>query len=176
MDKHQFKIIILLVFVIALIGFIFVLSNKKQLKNEPNPLPVANAQVPSVSSVTSPDGKFTLTMTQKGTNYTFSSEKINFVKTVSAGTVLSIPLNTFSPDNKYIFLKEESSGQADFFVVTPSEDLDINALFLAKYSDLVITDVTGWAAPTLVIINTKDRSFWFDVASKSFISLSTRFN
>ena len=55
-------------------------------------------------------------------------------------------------------------------------------LFAQKYADYKITDVTGWAAPTLLVVNTDKLdgtvgpSFWFDVASLSFTRLSTRFN
>jgi hypothetical protein len=53
--------------------------------------------------------------------------------------------------------------------------MEISELFYAKYSEYKITDITGWAAPNLLIVNTDDvnseegPSFWFDVSSKTFI-------
>ena len=96
----------------------------------------------------------------------------------------------FSSDDKYLFLKETTGNQITYFVLTASglpvtkdaQTVDFSSLFTAKYPDYVITDATGWAAPTLVVINTNKTdgkvgpSFWFDVQTKSFIQLSERFN
>jgi hypothetical protein len=87
-------------------------------------------------------------------------------------------------------LKETNSAQTSYFVLTTSgapvtkdaQTLDILSLFTAKYPNYTITDATGWAGPTLVVINTNKSdggigpSFWFDAGSQSFIQLSTRFN
>jgi hypothetical protein len=109
-------------------------------------------------------------------------QKEIFTKTEAAGVTLSIPDNTFSSDNKYVFLKETSASGVIYLVLADTQTFDVSSLFTAKYPNYVITDATGWAGPTLLIINTDKASggigpsFWFDVASNSFIQLSSRFN
>jgi len=217
MDKprsnNYLKITILSAFLVILGSVIFIISLLKQPETTPatpaansNPIPAANAQTPSQQpktvDVLSPDGKFSLTMKVKSDQnsniYTFSVtdtssglSKELFTKTTTSGDVLSPPLNAFSPNDKYFFLKEVDNGVADYYVLSASgisfsngsQTLDISSPFVVKYSaNYVITDVTGWAAPTLVVINTNKvdgslgPSFWFDVSTKSFIPLATRFN
>ena len=58
--------------------------------------------------------------------------------------------------------------------------LKVKELFTVVHPDLTIVDVTGWAAPTLLIINAKsgnetNMSFWFDVSTHKFIRLSNYF-
>jgi len=191
----------------AVIAF-FALRPKQQPSGDsstPPPVPdisVAQASQPvALTTVGSPDGKFSLNMKQEkgkdATTYTFlmtdetsGVQKEIYSQTVLTGTTLSIPTNTFSSDDKYIFLKETSLTATGYFVLASSgvpitkdiQTLDISGLFTTKYQNYVISDVTGWAGPTLVVINTNKNdgslgpSFWFDVASRSFIQLSTRFN
>ena len=139
MAKHHYKLLALIFLLIAAFGVLFVEFLAKPSETSPPsppPFPVAEAQTPDLTSVTSPDGLMTLTMkkekAQDGITYTFLTtysktgiQNNIFTKTVSSGDTLSIPANTFSPDDKYIFLKEENSGQIDFFVVTKSGILDI---------------------------------------------------
>lgn len=161
--------------------------------------PTVMAEPLETVTVDSPDGKMSLTMkTEKGQEtdvYTFSAAgkdnalKEIYKRSVPVGTVVSIPFNTFSPDNKYLLLKEEALGQASHFVLKTSgesfdQDLEVaevTAPFLAKYEKYDIRDVTGWGGLNLVVINTDKKSggtgpsFWFDVSSRSFIQLSSRF-
>jgi hypothetical protein len=199
MDKRQSKFIIFSCLLISIIFVVFVLRPKIQTPTSnasptPTPLAIPVALAAQPESVTSSDGKMTidamkLTDDKGSTAYTFlvtdkdsGIQKGVFTKTEAPGATLSIPANTFSPDDKYVFLKETSTTSTDFFVITSSGTLDISGPFAAKYQNYVITDVTGWAAPTLVVINTNKvdgtlgPSFWFDVSSKSFIQLSERFN
>lgn len=165
----------------------------------PPPIPIAQAAQPTVAI--SPDGKMTLTTMRfaggkEGTVYTFlvtdessGIQRKIFTKTEVMGTILSIPDNTFSSDNKYVFLKEADGVRASYLILSTNVSPDflntpinVSSLFAAKYQNYIITDVTGWGGPTLLIINTDKTSggigptFWFDVASSSFIQLSTRFN
>ena len=202
MDKHQIKITILACLLISGILVFFGLNPRKGVSNSPSyPPPIANAQGNQQTSVGSPDGKFTLDMKEdKGKDtvtYTFlmkdessGSQKEIYTKTVPAGTTLSIPYNTFSPDNKFIFIKETGSSQTSYFALTTSgapiakdaQSFDISSLFRAKYSNYNITEVTGWGGMTLIVVNTDKidgaagPSFWFDVSSGSFIQLSRRFD
>jgi hypothetical protein len=194
MGRHQSKFIILASLAVSLIAVFFVFRSKTQSSNPlstPPPVPVVWAAEPV--TVSSPDGKMSLTMRQEngenGVTYVFLKKdeasgiyKQIFTKTEKAGVSLSIPDNTFSPDNKYIFLKEASQSAVSYLVLTDAQTLDVSSLFTAKYQDYVITDATGWAGPTLLILNTDKAdggvgpTFWFDVASHSFIQLSNRFN
>ncbi len=150
----------------------------------------------------SPDGKYTLTVYNASqtngvllqTFSVFSEEdktpvKI-FEKESNAQNLVSVPPNTFSPDNKYIFLRYEDSGKSRYIVLrTDAKDIkegskliEIETLFAEKQSNFVITDVTGWGSYSLIVINTdtkdgkKGPSWWFDLSNFSFIRLSSRFN
>ena len=190
---------------VAAIGLVLVAIAVLQVREPINPVriipspPVVMAEASGTVTVGSPDGKSNLTMkTEKGEAqdiYTFFIQEKDGVeseiykKNVPAGTAISIPFNTFSPDNKYLLLKEASSASVIYFVVSTngkpfSEDLpvaEITTPFLLKYEKYNITDVTGWGGLNLVVINTDKKaggtgpSFWFDVSSRSFIQLSTRF-
>ena len=152
------------------------------------------------SSMGSPDGTKNLTMnkqvTKGKTKYSFYTstpdglDKLIFTKELSEGESISIPYNTWSPDNTYFFLDETTSSTHNYYVLNASGNLlkgdakyaNIQELFSQKQPDYTITEVTGWADPNLVIVNTKlnkdDRkvSFWFEVSSQTFITLSTYFN
>jgi hypothetical protein len=151
-------------------------------------------------SMDSPDGMETLTMEsqefEEYVRYTFfrsvepeiEKQKI-FTKDEEPSQNLSIPYNTWSPDNMFVFIKESGSPQDTYYVffangekfLNGSSYLDMQKLFAEQVSGFTITEVTGWAAPNLLLVNTKtddgeDKvSFWFDVPSQSFIQLGTYF-
>ena len=184
----------------ALIGAVAIMRPARE--EEPRtPLPLlAATETPAPSqalAILAPNGKMTLTTKEKKEEgaviYTFSvSDSENgvskeiFTKTLSVGDRLEVPYNTFSPDNKYIFLEETSSGGVNYFVVSTAADgaiFNVSDLFKEKLSsDFVITDVTGWGGVNLLIVNTDKAgggigpSFWFEPPSRSFIRLSTRFH
>lgn len=198
MDKRLFNTILIVTAVIIGVSAYFVYDNNKvQIQSKVEYKPVntpktANAQGPKLTTVGSPDGKMSLTMKEDGADsilYTFllkdegtGISKQIFTKTASVGAVLSVPLNTFSPDNKYVFIKETYGGKSSYFVPMDGEEVDFSGLFAEKYEDFVITDVTGWGGVNLIVVNTDKAgggigpSFWFDVTSKSFIRLTNRFN
>lgn len=151
-------------------------------------------------SMDSPDGTKTLIIERQekkeSTKYSifisdpYQTPREIYSKDLSLVDTPAIPFNTWSPDNKYFFLKEFSANQSDYYVFFATGEffsnnvqyLDIKELFEEKISKYFITDVTGWAAPTLLIINTKEIdgeqkvSFWFDVTSQSFTQLGTYFH
>ncbi len=200
MDKHHSKFIIIVCFVISLLSVFFILNSLNvQPQNVPvsqKPSyapPIAIADSPKSTTIEAPDGKNKLVAkeekTKEGVVYSFSVineatgvSKDIFTKSVPTGTVISIPFNTFSPDDKYIFLKEENPTGTTYLVPIGDQTFDIVALFAAKYPDFKVTDVTGWGGMTLIVVNTdkasggQGPSFWFDVTSKSFIRLNNRFN
>lgn len=98
----------------------------------------------------------------------------------------SIPFNTWSPDNKYIFIQEDKAKTRDYIIfpvasADPIEPIRLSRLFYNQYPDHVLREVTGWAGASLLILNTQTKngetgpSFWFHPATKAFTQLSTRF-
>lgn len=105
---------------------------------------------------------------------------------VEASENFSIPFNTWSPDNKYVFIQKNDTGAWVFKangqpITTDQAYLDVGDLFMAKIKNVVLKEVTGWASPTLLIVNTvkedttKGPSYWFEVPSKAIMVLSSRF-
>lgn len=160
----------------------------------------APEKVEETSTVISPDGTSKLTMKklQKDatTTYSFltrsetgSREQLIFYKTIPFSQSFTIPFNTWSPDNKYVFLKESTPAGDVYYVFNASGEsfadnsrfINVSDLFSQKLPDYTVTEMTGWADPYLVIINTKTKdgkqgpSFWFEIPSRSFIQLSTHF-
>lgn len=140
----------------------------------------------------SADGSEVLTMrkqvnTDGSTAYYFYVDNnLVFARTLTNGETMSIPFNAWSPDNKNVFVKE-SNG--DYFVISSAVSTDLNSIsdvnpvtfFNNKYPSYKLTDITGWAAPTLLVLNINNDastpiSMWFDIQSKSFIPLAVRFN
>lgn len=152
------------------------------------------------SSMDSPDGTMTLIMKKKpldkGANYVFlssSEDSSNYTilnTNLENGKNLSIPYNTWSPDNKYIFLKEITPSGNNYYVhlavpntssaIFPSSN--IQEMFTKKVPEYEITDVTGWASPIYILVNAVSKSdqnqvsFWYDVENQSFTQLSLFFN
>ncbi len=150
--------------------------------------------------IMSPDGKFSLKLNNKGSDLIHQTvilknekdgvENVLLEKASSNDSLFSLPFNSFSPDDKYIFLKEGEGESAKYLVLrTDSKKLkgdiqtaEIVSLFEAKYSDFKVTDVTGWGGEYVIVVNTDYKngkvgpSFWFEPASLGFIRLNTRFN
>lgn len=175
-----------------------------ELNNKKNKTLTTSAASPAITpietettnSMDSPDGAMTLTIEKKDNFYTifvtsnsdgkkvqiFRKEKIN-------SSQLEIPYNTWSPDNIYFFLKEKNASVDDYLVFQSSGELFLNNLsylsiqeaFKLSAPSFTIEEVTGWAAPNLIILNTKQNdsgnkvSFWFEVPSLAFIQLGTFF-
>jgi len=124
------------------------------------------------------------------TNTQNNTQKEIYSVNLPSGDTLSIPLNTFSPDDKYVFLKQTGTDGLSYFALTvsgepitkDSQTADFSSQFAAKYQNYKITDATGWGGMNLIVFNTdkstggQGPSFWYDVPSHSIIQLSTRFN
>ncbi|HJY98359.1 MAG TPA: hypothetical protein VJ227_01445 [Patescibacteria group bacterium] len=211
MGKRQLNLLVIVCLLFALLAVIIVArfylakpaSNGVETPvNQGQNFPDVFAEVepgPKSTTITAPNGKMSLTVreekTENGTIQTFSvTEKEGDAKeiyreTVSQGVTISVPYNTFSPDNTYIFLKRSGAGMSYFVLKTDgslfadgSKTIDFVKLFNEKYPETPAADITGWGGMTLVVINTHnpdgtvDHSFWYDASSNSFIALSTRFN
>lgn len=204
MVKHHSKYLIIILLAIAVAAgsvAYFAGFNRSKIVSIPKFVPVITPAPAKPTLVVAPDGKKTLSMkltkTDNGVVQSFSmAEKDTnifsdvFSKTVGNGSTISIPFNTFSPDDKYFFLKETNGTAQNYFVLassgspiaTDSQTLSVSDLFAKKVPDYELKEVTGWADPTLLVVNTDKKdgsqgpSFWFDLSTKSFILLSRRFN
>jgi len=109
-----------------------------------------------------------------------------YTVTVPASEGMSIPFNTWSPDDKYVFI-QKNNGDALVFSAT-GEDISegqkyigIKDIFNGTERADYYHETTGWASPTLLIVNTvradnkKGSSYWFEIPSKAIIQLSSQF-
>lgn len=192
-------ITITVILVVSLIWLLMQSGVKSSRNVLVNPSLIPSAQSIQPEKLKSSAGEMTLVMkkeqpTNQFQKYTFSVvdnttnvEQIIFTTTASASSTLSIPGNSWSPDNKYIFLQEKIAGNGLTFLVLKTSGevfsndqkyLDVGAFFAQKQPKYMMTDVTGWASPTLLIVYTKTDtgekgpSFWFDITSLSFIQLA----
>ncbi len=159
----------------------------------PTPTPTIKSQTTtSVSDVHSADGTMILTM-QKTINssgissYSFLVSSPNdknvlvYSKNLTNGAI-SLPANSWSPDNKYFFIKESDAGIDNYLVFKAdganftNGDLliDVVPLYTAKVQNYDLRDITGWDAPGLLHVLTTGPSFWFDIGSRAFLQLATK--
>ncbi len=186
---------------VVIIVFLFLfLKNYKDKNLAPLAVQVpnsftANAEGPSNPvSLISPDGKITVTMKRSQNKdlvtYTFNTNNLVYTKDTVKDDVFSIPFNTWSPDNKYFFIKEIDGNKVSFLILNASgvsfkngsQFINVSDIFREKLPTYSLIDATGWAAGNLLIINSNKSdgsegpSFWFDIPSGTFIQLSNRFN
>lgn len=174
----------------------FTLPVIENFQISPTPV-VAN---PTTVSQPSPDGRSLLSMTitphTSNTSYKLSvadqtgtTQQTIYTTTLPDSENLSIPFNTFSPDNKYFFVQKNSSSHSAALVFrADGSPIAENTQFYNAYD--IFTNrgtgntydiTTGWASETLLIINTKIQSgdkgpsYWLEVPSKAVIQLSTEF-
>lgn len=166
-----------------------------------SPLPTLSpTPIVQTASVDSPDSSESLIMkkqtTQQTTTYSFSlltistnSERFLFMKNMVLGQSFILPANAWAPDNAYVFVKEITATGNNYYVLSTVDSsitmdqnqVNISDFFAKRYPNYKISDVTGWAAPNLIVVNTTTDtgaflSFWFDVPTKSFIPLATQFH
>jgi len=205
MGRHRSKFILTLLGLTAIVlgGLVFI-SAKRAERKVPEFVSYASVETDITAkhgeeSVASPDAKSTLTIITKDigegvVSQTFlvsvSDEDGEGVEVFSQDSqsdeLVEVPFNTFSPDNKYILLRQKNE-----YLVVRSDGVEIKGSgpyvkvaesFHKEYPDFVVTDVTGWGGTNLIIVNTNypngdiGPSFWFDVSSLTFTRLTTRFN
>ncbi len=198
MAKPQSKLSLWLIIGVAVVGGLMFWRPSPQ----PVPIKVITEAIPSPEPTlfaNSSDGKIDLEMNQTknaGTiRWSLTASEANEVarniwwQTLPQDTTMSIPFNTVSPDYKYMFLKQAGPDKTRYLVLTTSgepmvpesQTVEFAESFESEYPDYIITEVTGWGGINLIVFNTDKTeggigpSFWFDVASKSFILLSNRF-
>lgn len=189
--------ILLPIFLVAISGLIvfnIFLPKPQSFTVTTVPAAIPPAFAASISSVDSPDGTKTLVMktVRGGAGNTYSfwvGNKEIFSKFVDYSITFSIPANTWSPDNRYVLLKETGNAGSVFFVLSGSVDASaqndqtasITNVFATKHPDLKIQDATGWGGVNLVVFNTlkadgsRGPSFWFEMPSHAIIQLSSLF-
>lgn len=206
MDKRHFNLLILVFILVGALAGAWVLRTGNSQKPEqafaaplitevvPSPAPQAK-QDETNSTVLSPNGKMLLKMTKKTIQNSnvwkiTANDKEIFNATLPSEVNIELPFNAFSPDNKYIFLKETVGGMKSYPVLSTSgaplgadgsSMIEFSSLFAQKYPDFKIVDVTGWGGVNLIVFNTDKAeggsgpSFWFEVPTHAFIRLSTKF-
>lgn len=199
---------ILFVVIAACVSFYFIWRNNQNnlpnfnivspsVQTTPIPSPTIAPQN-TVNSQVSPDGTKKVTVTTMHNNngtltYTASAEDSSgenqqqiYTTTLDATETITIPFNTWSPDNRYLFLVKNGKDAMVFNAFgTPFANgetfLDVTDAFTKRNTGNMLAAVTGWASPTLIIINSttssnnKGPSYWFEVPSKAIIQLSTEF-
>ncbi len=132
-----------------------------------------------------------MTVTSQGANtvYEFTNgdgTKL-LTKTLDNVSSMNIPDNAWAPGEKYIFIEQIDNNVKNDLILTasgkgfPSGDqvLDVGALFKLKNISYSFDGGTGWADPSLLIVETKKPdgtigpSFWFELPEGSFIQLAT---
>ncbi|MFH1827066.1 MAG: hypothetical protein ABH812_01370 [bacterium] len=118
-----------------------------------------------------------------------ANEQIVFEKTLDIKKNITIPFNTWSPDNKYFFIQEHE-GEKNIVLAfkasgepfnTEEKYLNVTDLFEKYDNKNNLNEATGWASQNLIIFNTttqdniKGPSYWFEVPSKAIIPLSIQF-
>lgn len=204
-QKPKYILPILALVVISSVFFASRLSNPKDNASsisQASNLQIFPTKVPpeSTAEVHSADGKMKVVMkkiSKIGSNlstFTFTASDINagnpkvvFTTTLPDSQNMEIPANSFSPDNKYLFLKENDRGKLSFFVFKATgetftdgkEYIDVVPLFESKKYEFLLSDITGWDSNNLLHIftvkgnDTRGPSFWFDVEGKSFSILGS---
>jgi len=190
---HSFNKLIFIFIIVFIIAAVLSLVGNEKLRNKSSVSP-SSTLAPDISQnteVNSADGAMKIIMekTVRGSGsrmYSFfttdkqGNQKLILTKTFLGSGGMSVPVNSWSPDNKYLFLKEENATMSSFLVFKQSGDnfstgesyLDIVPLFLARKSLYTLADVTGWDSDTLLHVVTTGPPFWFEVPSKSFIQLA----
>jgi hypothetical protein len=110
-------------------------------------------------------------------------------KTLGPGETLSIPFNTWSPDNTYFFLLDNTGSAQKVLVfqgngqpfASGQSYLDLTQAFANYGSSDSFDEASGWAANNLIVILTtapsgsEGTSYWYGVPDSSITPLATMF-
>jgi hypothetical protein len=194
--KLVFLFIALLIIGASLFGFHYVKTASVSKTTYVLPVPSATPTPEPVKDiqVNSPDGKMKIvmrkTVAQAGNvSYSFfvsdvagGNEKLIFTKALTLKNTMSISQNAWSPDDNYLFLRENDTAAFSVFVFKAdgqnfsdgSAYIDLTDMYAKKGISYSLKDVTGWDSDTLLHVLTSGPSFWFEVPSSSFIQLVTK--
>lgn len=162
---------LIIIFLVATAVFVTKKTSEPQV---PAASPIAAlATVPREVEVKNLDGKKKLILVDEKDVY-ISDDKGK--RLFFSGENLSLPQNAWAPDDMYVFIKKndtflvfKTSGET---FVGGEQYLDVVSLFGEKLPDLTLRDATGWDGVGLMHIQSDKFSYWFDVASKSFLQLA----
>lgn len=201
--KPHSPLAFLLILAIGVVGVVFWFSTKtvlspirqSYLPSEP-PSPTPNPKIGTLSQI-SPDGKKTIELTVKeispgNLNYLINvndnmdnTSSLIHSSHLESEVEVMIPFNTWSPDNKRFFIVEKQPLATNFLLF--QADGSVNSVQItAEYEQAeipyILSDITGWASPTLLIVRTDERetgepgpSYWYETSSRKFIRLSSNF-
>ncbi len=164
------------------------------------PTPTPLLPQPIITSQISPDGTKQLIMTvttNKDTSkmYKFTTanadgtnQQLIYSVIYSSQDTMSIPFDTWSPDDKYIFVTHTSQSGTEALVFQANGQpldqtipfLNLSTFFTTKNTGNSYSETTGWASETLLIINAKTHnnsifSYWIELPDKAIIPLSSQF-
>lgn len=136
---------------------------------------------------TNPDKTSVFTLTSQDS--TGENSRVIFTKKLPAGSGITIPFNTWDPQNKYFFIREYSPEKTEIKVYTALGEpfandelfLDLTGTFKLRNTGYNFQEATGWGGYSLIVFNTTNQaneqgsSFWFEVPNKAVIQLSTLF-
>lgn len=189
-----------LIFVVYRNGFPLKFNVVASLPSVQAPAEVVAPKISEASQI-SPDGekKVLMRTTENNDNtavYEFfttdgdgTNKQLIFSQTLTSPSNMSVPYNTWSPDDKYFFIQENAGINTKIMVFKATGEafsetekyLDPTEIFRKQNTGNNFDEATGWASETLIIINTKKTngekgfSYWFEVPSKAIIQLSTDF-
>lgn len=178
----------------SIIGLIFAVyvSQKTVVQAVKEPVaivtetPTPAAEVSS-SEVHSADGEVKVIMKKTGVlpasfEFTVSGNDLDTKVVYSQSltdSYFSVPANSWSPDNKYFFIRKNTATESSYLVfkatgenfLDGSKYVDISDLFSRKVKNYDLKEVTGWDAPGLLHVLTNGPTFWFDLGSRAFLQL-----
>jgi hypothetical protein len=190
--------IIVLIFIIILVGIIgsVYYNNTNKTKNTQFPvpqIPIIISPTPITSEVLSPNGDKKLVMESvshkdNSITYVFSIKDTSgmkralFSKTVGSKETMTLPDNSWSPDDVYAFIQENEASDTAILVFKTSgetftngdQTIDVSSLLHSKTGNF-LHQASGWVSPIFLHITTtidretKGPSYWFDVLSQGFL-------
>jgi hypothetical protein len=141
------------------------------------------------------DGKVTLKLLRKNLDGKVQLSVVNnvnqtttsfYTASASSDVLWSVPHNTWSPDDKQVFLTLTKPEDDDYYVFkadgtpyrTGQPYLDVNSYWQTYSKTLTIRDVTGWAANNLLVVYTQKANgtngphYWFVTDTQRFVPLA----
>lgn len=196
------KVLTILI-VVGVIGTAYVTYSSKKIgvlqkslaSKEPavtkTPIPSLHPTATVVTEVHSADGSMNLLMkkvsNEGSSSYSFFvtggelNDLLIFSKTLTTGE-MSVPLNSWAPDNKHFFIIENNDVLDNYLVFKSTGEafadgtvyIDFKSHYALKMKEFTLRDVTGWDAPDLLHVRTSGPAYWFELGSNAFYRLVQR--
>ncbi|SRR5258708_134119 len=201
-NKNTYILVVLFVFLLAVLVGVAINGSpntQKLILNSHVIRPLnSQSQAKQLAPADTGDGKFKVVGTSRqlangSTSYSFQVVDLKknayiplYGATAPSGTTMQIPGNSWSPDDKQLFLETNTAQGSDFLVFkfdgTAYSDgqkyLRVSDYW--KNSTLKIKTITGWAgfveltAFTTAADGSRGPSFWFVTSTRKFVQLQTR--